>query len=107
MASFLDGALAEAFRLATDGSAVDPVAFQEALRADPAKLAAIEADEELRDVVLGQDTTALQALLRTIFQVSMQQESTQNASIQMLYITADTFHDKLETATVVVVLTWQ
>jgi hypothetical protein len=50
--------------LNADGSASDPAAFQNALRADASKMAALDADPELRDVVLGNDVAALQALLR-------------------------------------------
>lgn len=62
-------ALDPGFALAEDGSARDPQAFQAALRADPSKLAAIEADEALKEVILGDDTGPLQDLLRSIFQV--------------------------------------
>jgi hypothetical protein len=53
---------------AADGSALDPAAFQAALRADPEKLAALEADPVLRDVLLGSDVPAMQALLQQAHQ---------------------------------------
>jgi hypothetical protein len=43
-----------------DGSAVDPIAFRDALMADPEKLRVIEADKELAAALLGDDTARIQ-----------------------------------------------
>ncbi len=61
-----------------DGSARDPAALRALIRADPEKLKAVEGDEEVAQAVLGGDDEALQALLRTIFQVRVS-ESQQGA----------------------------
>lgn len=61
---------ADPFALADDGSAVDPAAFQQALRDDPEKLEAVRgADPAAAAVLLGSDVAALQDLLRQAFQV--------------------------------------
>ena len=57
------------FRLNPDGSAADPAAFQAALRADAAKVAALEADPELKAALLGGDVAAMQALLQQAYRV--------------------------------------
>lgn len=59
------------FSLNDDGSAKDPVAFQQALRNDPVKMQALENDPEIGKVVLGEDTYAFQDLLRSIYEVRM------------------------------------
>lgn len=60
---------ADPFALNADGSAADPLAFQAALKADAAKMAELEADPELRAVLLGSDIPAMQALLQQAFSV--------------------------------------
>ena len=53
-----------------DGSAKDPKAFRDALRADPLKLDVIASDTEIASIVLGDDDEALQSLLKSLFQAS-------------------------------------
>ena len=60
------------FALNADGSAADPLAFQQALRAETAKMANLEADPELKEVLLGSDIPAMQALLQQAFNVRVQ-----------------------------------
>ena len=50
-----------------DGSAKDPIAFRDALMADPEKRAAIEQDKELAAVLLGDDTAKIQDVLRRLY----------------------------------------
>merc|ERR1712003_350239 len=58
----------EAFRLNDDGTAVDPIAFRNALRADPKKCRQLEdEDPEMAEAVLGEDTDALQEVLKSIY----------------------------------------
>jgi hypothetical protein len=59
-----DGPLA----LDAEGRAKDPVAFQQAIKADPAKLAALEKEPETAKIVLGDDMNALQDLLKSVYQ---------------------------------------
>ncbi len=56
-----------AFALNEDGTAKDIESFVQSLKNDPEKLALIEADEEVRDIVLN-DRQALQQLLQEVFQ---------------------------------------
>lgn len=50
-----------------DGTAKDPIAFRDALMADPDKLAEIENDKELAANLLGDDTAKIQATLKKIY----------------------------------------
>lgn len=50
-----------------DGSAKDPIAFRDALMADPEKRAAIEQDKELAAVLLSDDTAKIQDVLRRLY----------------------------------------
>jgi hypothetical protein len=60
---------ADPYALLEDGSAADPAAFREALRADPAKMEALEAEPEVAKVVLGDDVDAFQELIKSVSQV--------------------------------------
>ena len=60
---------ADPYALLEDGSAADPAAFREALRADPAKVEALEAEPEVAKVVLGDDVDAFQELIKSVSQV--------------------------------------
>jgi hypothetical protein len=57
------------FALNPDGSAADPAAFRAALHGDAGKMAALDADPQLREVLLGEDVAAMQALLQEVYQV--------------------------------------
>jgi hypothetical protein len=61
----------DAYALNDDGTAKDPVAFREALRADPAKIEALEKEPEVAKIVLGDDVNAFQELIKSVYQVSM------------------------------------
>lgn len=50
-----------------DGTAVDPIAFRDALMADPEKLRVIEEDKELAAALLGDDTAKIQDTLKKLF----------------------------------------
>ena len=60
---------ADPYALLEDGSAADPAAFREALRADPARMEALEAEPEVAKVVLGDDVDAFQELIKSVSQV--------------------------------------
>ena len=60
---------ADPYALADDGSARDPDAFRAALRADPARLEALEKEPEVAAIVLGEDVHAFQELIKSVFQV--------------------------------------
>ena len=57
------------FALNTDGTAKDPVAFQQGIRNDPDKLAVLQTEPDTLQTVLGDDTQALQDLLRSTHKV--------------------------------------
>jgi hypothetical protein len=58
------------YDLNEDGSAKDPAAFIEALKADPSKMEALEAEPEVAKVVLGGDLNEFQELLKSIYKAS-------------------------------------
>ena len=58
-----------AFDLNADGSAKDPKAFQQGIRNDASKLALLQEDTDVLNVVLGDDLQALQETLRTTYRV--------------------------------------
>lgn len=60
------------FALADDGTAKDPIAFQNALKADPAKMEALEKEPDVAAIVLGDDISAFQELIKNVFQVGWQ-----------------------------------
>ena len=60
---------ADPFALNEDGTAKDPLAFQKALREDPAKLEALEKEPEVASIVLGEDIAAFQELIKNVYQV--------------------------------------
>lgn len=53
-----------------DGTPKDAVAFRDALRADPAKLEALEKEPEVHKIVMGDDIHAFQELIKSVFVVS-------------------------------------
>jgi len=57
------------YALNEDDSAVDPVAFREALMHDAEKLKSIEQDEELAKALLGEDTGTMQEALKKLMAV--------------------------------------
>ena len=57
------------FALNTDGTAKDPVAFQQGIKNDPDKLAVLRTEPDTLQTVLGDDTQALQDLLRSTHNV--------------------------------------
>ena len=61
--------MADPFALNEDGTARDPAAFREALRADPVKMEALE------KVVLGEDEHAFQELIKSVYQVGLTLQS--------------------------------
>jgi hypothetical protein len=90
---------ADPYALLEDGSAADPAAFREALRADPAKMEALEAEPEVARVVLGDDVDAFQELIKSVSQVrcALRREveracvSTRTASLSLLGATRALF----------------
>lgn len=61
-------AATDPFVLNADGTAKDPVAFREALKADPAKMEALEKEPDVAAIVLGEDVSAFQELIKSIYQ---------------------------------------
>lgn len=57
------------FAFSNDGSVTDVAAFRAALRSDPSKMQALQADPSAAAVLLDADDGALQAFLRETFQV--------------------------------------
>lgn len=64
-----------------DGTAVDPIAFRDALMADPEKLRAIEADKELAAALLGDDTAKIQDTLKMIFEAQKREAGTESLTV--------------------------
>lgn len=62
--------MSDPYALNDDGTAKDPAAFRAALKADPAKLEAIEKEPEVAGVVLGNDDHAFQELIKSVYHVS-------------------------------------
>ena len=52
-----------------DGTARDPVAFQNAVRSDQAKLQALQSEPQVQEIILGDDLAAMQNMLRSAHQV--------------------------------------
>lgn len=57
------------FAFSNDGSVTDVAAFRAALRSDPSKMQALQADPSAAAVLLDADDGVLQAFLRETFQV--------------------------------------
>ena len=57
------------YAIHNDGSAKDPAAFQQALRADESKMKDLQSEPEVIKIVLGQDLQAFQELLKTVYAV--------------------------------------
>ena len=57
------------YALASDGSALDPHRFREALSRDGSKLLELEPHPELKAILLGEDVDAMQQLLKAAFKV--------------------------------------
>ena len=67
----------------SDGTAVDPIAFRDALMADPEKLRAIEAEKELAAALLGDDTAKIQETLKMLYQLQKKEADADNAQKMM------------------------
>lgn len=52
-----------------DGTAKDPIAFREALKADPMKMEEIEKEPEVAKIILGDDVNAFQELIKSVYHV--------------------------------------
>ena len=65
----------DAFARNEDGTAVDPRAFQKAIREDPVRLEEASKDPEVAKVLLGEDMNALQELLRSYHLVRYVEET--------------------------------
>jgi hypothetical protein len=50
-----------------DGTAADPLAFRDAIMADPDKRAALQEDKELFQALSGDDTARIQACLKKLY----------------------------------------
>ena len=59
------------FTLNNDGSAKSPAAFQDALKQDAEKMAALQNEPEVAKIVLGENIAAFQDLLRSTYRVSL------------------------------------
>lgn len=57
------------FAMNDDGTAKDPVAFKEALKADTAKMEALKEEPEILKILESDDINAFQELLRSTYQV--------------------------------------
>lgn len=57
------------YALNDDGTAKDAEAFRNALRADPTRMAALEKEDEVKRIVLGDDLHAFQELIKSVYQV--------------------------------------
>ncbi len=57
------------FAFKDDGTAKDPAAFQQALRGDAERMAALESEPELKRIVLGNDIHAFQELIKGCYHV--------------------------------------
>ncbi|KAK3285678.1 hypothetical protein CYMTET_6727 [Cymbomonas tetramitiformis] len=57
------------FEVNEDGTAKDPVAFRAALREDAQKVKIIEEDPQLAAALLGDDTSAMNEVLKSIFEM--------------------------------------
>lgn len=67
-----------AYDMNDNGSAKDPVAFRAALRQDPQRMAALQAEPEIAAVVAGEDIAAFQAILKDAFQAEKQRAEREN-----------------------------
>lgn len=61
--------MADPYALNEDGTAKDPAAFRAALKADPAKMQELEKDPEVAKVVFGDDDSAFQELIKSVYHV--------------------------------------
>ena len=57
------------FAMNEDGTAQDPAAFKDALKADKAKMDALKEEPEVMQIIEGDDMNAFQELLRSVYQV--------------------------------------
>lgn len=67
--------MSDPYALHDDGTAVDPAAFREALKADPAKIEALQADPEVAAIILGDDEHAFQELIKSVYHVRVRGEA--------------------------------
>ncbi|KAL4459189.1 hypothetical protein ABPG75_014054 [Micractinium tetrahymenae] len=70
--------MSDPFALNEDGTAKDPVAFREALKADPVRMEALEKEPEVAAVVLGEDENAFQELIKSVYQAEKKRVDTLN-----------------------------
>ena len=57
------------FAFKDDGTAKDPKAFQQALRADAERMAALDSEPEVKRIVLGDDMHAFQEFIKGVYHV--------------------------------------
>ena len=57
------------YALNEDGTPKDAAAFREALKADPAKMQALEKEPEVLKIVMGDDIHAFQELIKSVYVV--------------------------------------
>lgn len=67
------------FAFQDDGTAKDPKAFQQALRADAERMAALESEPEVKRIVLGDDMHAFQEFIKGVYHVCSPQASEEPA----------------------------
>ena len=65
-----------------DGTAVDPIAFRDAIMADPDKRAALQEDKELFEALSSDDTARIQACLKKLY-AQEKRHSEQSANDKM------------------------
>ncbi|KAL6784892.1 hypothetical protein ACKKBG_A01560 [Auxenochlorella protothecoides x Auxenochlorella symbiontica] len=73
--------MSDPYALNDDGTAKDPAAFRAALKADPAKLEAIEKEPEVAEVVLGNDDHAFQELIKSVFHTEKKRQERLNRTM--------------------------
>lgn len=57
------------YTLNEDGTAKDPIAFQQALRDDAEKMEALKEEPDTLSIVMGDDMHAFQELIKGVYQV--------------------------------------
>lgn len=72
------------FEVNDDGTAKDPVAFRQALREDADKLKIIEEDPQLAEALLGDDTNAMQEILKSVWTMAKKKAEADAKENQMM-----------------------
>mmetsp|Transcript_25929 Transcript_25929/g.49000 ORF Transcript_25929/g.49000 Transcript_25929/m.49000 type:complete len:131 (-) Transcript_25929:131-523(-) len=72
------------FEVNDDGTAKDPVAFRQALREDAEKLKIIEEDPQLAEALLGDDTNAMQEVLKSVWTMAKKKADADAKENQMM-----------------------